>query len=228
MAMNDELVNAVCDETGCAFQMHRSSFVDDGARVGHGSVVWHFSHIMAGAQVGSGCNIGQNVFIGDGVVIGDNVKIQNNVSIYNGVTIEDEVFLGPACVLTNVINPRAEVSRKSFYDKTLIKRGTTIGANSTILCGVELGCYCFVAAGSVVTKNINSYSLVMGNPARHCKWIGRQGLPLQKTDKDGILVCPETGYRYKISEQGAACLDLDEYSPLPDEYRKSKVGYREI
>ncbi len=207
---------------------HQSSYVDEGSEIGENTVIWHFSHIMTGAKVGNGCNIGQNVFIGEGVIVGDNVKIQNNVSLYKGVKVEDEVFLGPSCVFTNVINPRSEVNRKNFYSSTNIKRGATVGANSTILCGIDLGCYCFVSAGSVVTKNVKNYSLVMGIPARHHKWLSRQGAPLQKADKDGNLICPETGFRYKIIDGELVCLDLDEYDHLPAEFRKSKISYNDM
>ena len=154
---------------------HESAYVDDGAEIGAGTKIWHFSHIQKGAKIGERCVIGQNVNVDGGTVIGNNVKIQNNVSVYTGIVIEDDVFLGPSCVLTNVTNPRSQVSRHSLYEKTLIRRGATIGANATIVCGVTLGRYCFIAAGSVVTKDVPDYALMVGNPARQKGWMSRHG-----------------------------------------------------
>ncbi|EKD51207.1 MAG: transferase hexapeptide repeat containing protein [uncultured bacterium] len=148
--------------------VHESSYVDEGAEIGEGTKVWHFSHVMGGAKIGKNCVLGQNVNVGGKVTIGNNVKIQNNVSLYDGVMIEDGVFCGPSCVFTNVFNPRATVERKNEYRPTLVKEGATIGANATIVCGVTLGRYCFVGAGSVVTKDVPDYALVYGNPARQC------------------------------------------------------------
>ncbi len=146
--------------------VHESSYADDGCEIGQGSRIWHFSHVMSGARIGRDCNLGQNVLVSDGCTLGNNVKVQNNVSIYTGVHLEDDVFCGPSCVFTNVINPRSHVSRKDEYRETRVGRGATIGANSTIVCGVTLGEYCFIAAGAVVTKDVQPYTLVMGNPAR--------------------------------------------------------------
>ena len=190
--------------------VHESSYVDDGCRIGPGTKVWHFSHVMSGATIGAGCNIGQNVVISPGVVIGDRVRIQNNVSVYTGAVIEDDVFLGPSCVLTNVTNPRSQVNRHSLYEVTQLRRGCTIGANSTIVCGTTVGRYAFVGAGAVVTKNVPDFALVVGNPARQVGWMSRHGHRLGEPDLDGIMRCPESGYRYKEVEPGMLrCLDLD-------------------
>ena len=173
--------------------IHPSAVVDDGASVGEGTRIWHFCHIMPGGRIGRDCVLGQNVFVANRGVLGDRVKVQNNVSIYDDVICEDDVFLGPSCVLTNVINPRAFVERKDEYLTTRIKRGATVGANATVVCGVVLGEYCFVAAGAVVTKDVQPYSLVMGAPARHVGWMSRAGSRLGED-----LVCPETGEAYEI------------------------------
>jgi len=179
--------------------VHESSYVDDGAQIGQGTKIWHFSHVMSGAKIGENCNIGQNVFIADGVVIGDGVKIQNNVSVYTGTIIEDYVFLGPSCVLTNVTNPRSEVNRQSEYKPTVLRRGVTVGANATIVCGVELGQYVFVGAGAVVTKAFPNYALVVGNPARHAGWMSRHGCRLDLCAGEDVVTCPESGVRYSLS-----------------------------
>ena len=194
---------------------HESAYVDEGAVVGAGTKIWHFSHVMKGARIGDRCVFGQNVNVDGGVVVGNNVKVQNNVSIYTGTVIEDDVFLGPSCVLTNVTNPRSQINRHSLYEKTLIRRGATIGANATIVCGVTLGRYCFVAAGSVVTKAVPDYALVMGNPARPKGWMSRHGHILKNPDPAGVMCCPESGFRYRLEEGQLRCLDLDEESPLP-------------
>jgi UDP-2-acetamido-3-amino-2,3-dideoxy-glucuronate N-acetyltransferase len=167
---------------------HESSYVDDGAIIGSGTKIWHFSHIQK-AKIGERCIFGQNVNVADGVIIGNNVKVQNNVSIYTGTVIEDDVFLGPSCVLTNVTNPRSQINRHSLYEKTLIRRGATIGANATIVCGVTLGRYCFIAAGSVVTKDVPDYALMVGNPARQKGWMSRHGHILRSPgDRRGSLL----------------------------------------
>lgn len=199
---------------------HESAYVDDGCQIGAGTKIWHFCHVQSGARIGEKCILGQNVNIGNDVVIGNNVKIQNNVAVYTGTIVEDDVFLGPSCVLTNVTNPRSQVLRHSLYEPSIFRRGCTIGANATIVCGVTIGRYAFVAAGSVVTKDIPDYAMVMGNPARVKGWMSRHGLPLQNPDKDGIMICPESGLRYKEVEPGVIrCLDLDEDQPLPEEMR---------
>jgi UDP-2-acetamido-3-amino-2,3-dideoxy-glucuronate N-acetyltransferase len=180
------------------FFVHESSYVDEGAQIGAGTKIWHFCHVMDSARIGERCNIGQNVFIAADVTIGNNVKIQNNVSLYTGVVVEDDVFLGPSMVLTNVINPRSHVSRKDEYRSTIIKKGATIGANATIVCGVTLGCYCFIGAGAVVTRNVPDYGLVYGNPGRVQGWMCQCGVRLAFELLSGKeqAVCPECGERY--------------------------------
>jgi UDP-2-acetamido-3-amino-2,3-dideoxy-glucuronate N-acetyltransferase len=177
------------------YYVHPTAVVDNGAIIGKDTKIWHFRHVMNGAKIGERCILGQNVNVDGGTIVGNNVKIQNNVSIYTGLVIEDEVFLGPSCVLTNVLNPRSQVSRRGLYEKTLIRRGATIGANATILCGVTVGRYAFIAAGAVVTQDVPDYALVIGNPARQKGWMSRHGHRL-KPAGDGVLACPETGFRY--------------------------------
>ncbi len=176
---------------------HETAVIDPGCQIGNGSHIWHFSHLMPNCKLGENCNIGQNVFIAAEVVLGKNVKVQNNVSIYSGVICEDDVFLGPSMVFTNVVNPRSSVNRKGEYQTTLVRRGATIGANATIVCGCEIGAFAFVGAGAVVTKNVAPYALVMGNPARHAGWMSEAGCSLDFND-EGIAVCPETGERYQL------------------------------
>ena len=173
--------------------VHPTAVVDDGATIGSGSKIWHFAHVMSGARIGERCILGQNVYIGNGGVLGNGVKVQNNVSIYDDVICEDDVFLGPSCVLTNVINPRAFVERKKEYRSTHIKRGASVGANATIVCGVTLGEYCFVGAGAIVTKDIPAYALVYGTPAKQHGWVSRAGRRLGDD-----LTCPETGKEYEL------------------------------
>ena len=205
-------------------RIHESAYVDAPAQIGEGTRVWHFCHVQAGARIGRDCTLGQNVNVGAGVVMGDNVKVQNNVSIYTGAVIEDDVFLGPSCVLTNVTNPRSQVSRRGLYERTVFRRGATVGANATVVCGVTLGRYCFVAAGSVVTKDVPDYALVVGNPARPAGWMSRHGHRLA-LDEDGEGVCPESGHRYRLSGASLRCLDLDEDAPLPDGLRVGTHSY---
>ena len=194
--------------------VHPSAIVDEGAILGPGTRVWHFCHVSSTARLGRGCSLGQNCFVASDVVLGDNVKVQNNVSIYTGTVVEDDVFLGPSCVLTNVTNPRSQVNRRSKYERTLLRRGCSIGANATIVCGVTVGRYAFVGAGAVVTKDIPDYGLVVGNPARRVGWMSRHGHRLA-AGADGVMVCPESGYRY-VEEAGVVrCLDLAEDQPLP-------------
>lgn len=208
---------------------HESAYVDNGAEIGTGTKVWHFSHIMKGARIGERCIIGQNVNIDGGTIIGSNVKIQNNISIYTGVEIEDDVFLGPSCVLTNVTNPRSQVNRHSLYETTCLKRGCTIGANATIVCGVKIGRYAFVGAGSVVTKDVPDFGLVVGNPANQVGWMSRHGHRLESPDSNGVMVCPESGYRYQEVKAGVLkCLDLDEEAPLPANLNKGTKSYRQL
>jgi UDP-2-acetamido-3-amino-2,3-dideoxy-glucuronate N-acetyltransferase len=175
-----------------SYFVHESSYVDDGAEVGKGTKIWHFSHILAGTRIGENCSVGQNVMIGPDVTVGNQCKIQNNVSLYKGVELADAVFCGPSCVFTNVVNPRADVERKDEFRATRVGRGATIGANATIICGNELGEYCLIAAGAVVTKAVPNYALMAGVPARRIGWVSRQGEILDET-----LVCPRTGECYE-------------------------------
>ena len=197
-------------------KIHPSSIVDDGAIIGEGTAIWHFSHICSGAVIGKNCSIGQNVLVADNPILGDGVKIQNNVSIYGGVTVEDDVFLGPSCVLTNVTNPRSQVSRKTLYEKTLIRRGATVGANATIVCGITLGRYSFIGAGAVVTKDVPDYGLVLGNPVKLSGFMSRHGHKL-RFGENNQAICPESNYRYERAGEEVRCLDLDEEKPLPDD-----------
>ncbi|WMJ72588.1 DapH/DapD/GlmU-related protein [Cytophagaceae bacterium ABcell3] len=175
-----------------------SSVVDEGCSIGEGTKIWHFSHIMTGCRIGKNCNIGQNVVVSPDVVIGNGVKIQNNVSVYSGVTCEDEVFLGPSVVFTNVLNPRSAINRRGQYTPTLVCKGATIGANATIVCGITIGKYAFIGAGAVVTKSVPQYALVMGNPARQKGWMSEHGHKLS-FDSEGIAACPESGFKYKMA-----------------------------
>lgn len=201
--------------------------IDDGCHIGDRTQIWNFTHVMKDAHIGQRCSIGQNCCISPGVVIGDNVKIQNNVSVYTGTEVEDDVFLGPSCVLTNVTNPRSQVNRRSVYEKTIIRRGATIGANATIVCGVEISRYAFIAAGAVVTKDVPQYGLVMGAPGRHVGWMSRHGHRLPEFDAEGIASCPESGYRYRQNADGTlCCLDIDESDSLPDDQVVGHASYR--
>lgn len=216
-------------ESHPAYFSHPTAIIDPKAEIGAGCKIWHFSHIMKGAVLGQNCNIGQNVVISPDVNIGSNVKVQNNVSVYTGTTIEDDVFLGPSCVLTNVTNPRSQVNRQEVYEKTTIRRGATIGANATIVCGVTIGQYALVAAGAVVTGDVEDYQLVIGCPARFRSWVSRHGHPLRNVDANGFLTCPESGLRYQESSDGRLkCVDLDENSILPTSLKKGTVAYRKV
>jgi UDP-2-acetamido-3-amino-2,3-dideoxy-glucuronate N-acetyltransferase len=174
---------------------HPSAIIDEGCEIGEGVKIWHFSHIMAGCKIGNGCNIGQNVVVSPKVILGKNVRVQNNVSIYEGVICEDDVFLGPSMVFTNVINPRSAVSRKHEYMPTLVRKGATIGANATIVCGNEIGPYAFIGAGAVITKPVAAYALMVGNPAKQIGWMSEHGHRLH-FDGKGLATCPESNERY--------------------------------
>jgi len=221
------------------YYVHESSFVDEGASIGKGTKIWHFSHVLSGAKIGERCSFGQNVCVSGGTVIGDNVKVQNNVSIYEGTVIEDDVFLGPSCVLTNVTNPRSQVLRRSLYEKTLLRRGCSIGANATVVCGITIGRYAFIGAGAVVARDVPDYALMVGVPARQKGWMSRHGHVLGNPDADGIMTCPESGLRYQLIHADSAaagnfygdrlrCLDLDEEASLPDNLAIGSVKYDEL
>jgi UDP-2-acetamido-3-amino-2,3-dideoxy-glucuronate N-acetyltransferase len=179
---------------------HETAVIDEGCEIGEGTKIWHFSHIMTGCKIGKNCNLGQNVVVSPGVVLGNNVKVQNNVSVYTGVICEDDVFLGPSMVFTNITNPRSAVIRKDKYEKTLVKKGATIGANSTIVCGIEIGEYSFIGAGAVVIRDVPSYALVVGNPSKQIGWMSEYGHRLEFDDK-GEAICPESKEKY-ILENG--------------------------
>ena len=178
---------------------HETAVIDENCRIGEGTKIWHFSHVMSGCTIGKNCNIGQNVVISPEVVLGNNVKVQNNVSVYTGVTCDDDVFLGPSCVFTNVTNPRSAVNRKSQYAQTHVGKGATIGANATVVCGHDIGAYAFIGAGAVVTKNVPAYALLVGNPARQLGWMSEYGHRLH-FDEDGVAECPESHEKYRLKD----------------------------
>ena len=189
-------------ETACCavdYTAHETAVIDGGCQIGAGTKIWHFSHLMTGCVVGKNCSIGQNVVVSPDVVLGDGVKVQNNVSIYTGVTCGDDVFLGPSCVFTNVINPRSAIPRKHAYQPTLVKKGATVGANATVICGHVIGAYAMIGAGAVVTKDVPDYALVVGNPARRIGWVSAYGHRLH-FDADGIARCPESKERYFLED----------------------------
>lgn len=209
----------VIDTSTTGFFAHSSAVVDS-TDIGAGTQIWHFSHVMAGSRIGAGCKLGQNVFVATGVQLGAHVKVQNNVSLYQGTVVEDYVFLGPSCVLTNVTNPRSEIVRNHLYESTRLKRGATIGANATIVCGVTVGAYAFVAAGCVIAQDVPDYALMVGVPGRHVGYMSRHGQRLADFD-DGavaIAICPESGWRYERRDTGVVCLDWDAYTDLPTEH----------
>jgi UDP-2-acetamido-3-amino-2,3-dideoxy-glucuronate N-acetyltransferase len=194
---------------------HESAYVDEPVEIGRGTKIWHFSHVQSGAKIGERCVLGQNVNVANDVRIGNNVKIQNNVSVYTGVEIEDDVFCGPSCVFTNVINPRSQINRHSQYMRTLVRRGATLGANSTVVCGATLGRYCFVGAGALVRGDVPDYALMLGVPAVRKGWMSRHGHRLTERDGEGNLVCPESGWRYQeVEPEVLRCLDWPEDKPL--------------
>jgi len=198
-----------------AYYAHPTAIVDEPVEIGAGTKIWHFSHVSPNTKIGERCVMGQNVFVANDVVIGSNVKIQNNVSIYTGVELEDDVFCGPSCVFTNVINPRSQIVRHSQYQHTLVRRGATLGANSTVVCGATLGRYCFIGAGALVRGDVPDYALMLGVPAVRKGWMSRHGHRLKQTNADGNLVCPESGWRYKEVEPNVLrCVDWPEDQPL--------------
>jgi UDP-2-acetamido-3-amino-2,3-dideoxy-glucuronate N-acetyltransferase len=197
-----------------AYYAHPSAYVDEPCTIGDGTKIWHFCHIMPQARIGRGCILGQNVFVASGVKIGDNVKIQNNVSVYAGVELEDDVFCGPSCVFTNVINPRSQIVRRDEYLPTLVRRGATIGANATILCGATIGRYAFIGAGAVVRGDVPDYALVLGVPARQHGWMSRHGHRLGQPDAEGLMRCPQSGWRYQLQDGALRCLDYPEDQSL--------------
>jgi UDP-2-acetamido-3-amino-2,3-dideoxy-glucuronate N-acetyltransferase len=212
-----------------AYYAHPTAVIDSPCEIGEGTKIWYFTHVMKNAKIGKRCSFGQNCVIEQNVVIGSNVKVQNNVSIYTGTIVEDDVFLGPSCVLTNVTNPRSQVVRRGLYETTILKRGCSIGANATVVCGITVGRYAFVAAGAVVPKDVPDYALMMGVPARRVGWVSRHGLPLRDPDKDGVFTCPESGLRYKETAPGVLrCLDVDEEADLPDDMKLGKVYYDDL
>lgn len=212
-----------------AYFAHPTAVIDDGAVIGENSRVWHFAHVCARAVIGRSCVLGQNTLVCDGVRIGDGVRIQNNVAVYEGVEIEDDVFLGPSCVLTNVSNPRSQVSRKAMFEKTLIRRGATIGANATVVCGVSIGRYAMIAAGAVVTGDVPDYALIVGVPGRQRSWVSRHGHPLRLENTGAVVRCPETDLRYALDDNGRFhCLDLAEDAPLPEHLATGIAHYRQL
>jgi UDP-2-acetamido-3-amino-2,3-dideoxy-glucuronate N-acetyltransferase len=208
--------------------VHESAYVDEPCEIGAGTKIWHFCHVQKGAKIGERCILGQNVNVANDVVLGSNVKIQNNVSVYTGTIVEDDVFLGPSCVLTNVTNPRSQVNRHSLYERTLIKKGATIGANATIVCGHTVGRYAFIAAGAVVTKDVPDYALMAGVPAKQIGWMSRHGHPLTKPDAKGVMTCPESGYHYQLEDGRLRCLDVPEDAALPQDKAVGNKAYREF
>jgi UDP-2-acetamido-3-amino-2,3-dideoxy-glucuronate N-acetyltransferase len=210
-----------------SYYVHPSSFVDEPCEIGEGTKIWHFSHVSKNAKIGARCSFGQNCFIASDVVIGANVKVQNNVSIYTGTVIEDDVFLGPSCVLTNVTNPRSQVLRHSLYERTLLRRGSSVGANATIVCGTTIGRYAFIGAGAVVSKDVPDYALMAGVPAKQIGWMSRHGHKLSFNER-GEAICPESGFRYELANGRIRCLDLDEDAPLPESLTVGTRAYDEF
>ncbi|MBA9078518.1 MULTISPECIES: acyltransferase [Rufibacter] len=187
---------------------HETAVIDGGCQIGEGTKIWHFSHIMPDCVIGKRCNIGQNVVVSPGVVLGENVKIQNNVSVYSGVICEDDVFLGPSMVFTNVLNPRSAINRRGEYQKTLVQKGASIGANATVVCGNTIGAYALVGAGAVVTKDVPPYALVYGNPSRQHGWVSEAGHKLQFSNENNIASCPETGEQYRLENNSVTKLSI--------------------
>lgn len=213
-----------------SFYAHPTAVIDAGAEIGAGTKIWHFSHVFSGAVIGEKCSFGQNTMVSDGVIVGNNVKVQNNVAIYSGTTLEDDVFLGPSCVLTNVSNPRSQVIRRNIYEKTVIRRGATVGANATIVCGTVLGRYCFIAAGAVVTKNVPDYAIWAGVPGKQIGWMSRHGHRLH-FDSNCTASCPESGLEYEINTKDGIhdvkCRSVKEDHTLPEDLAIGRKPYRQ-
>lgn len=203
-------INSTLPLEKAAYFAHETAVIDDGCTIGNGTKIWHFSHIMSGCTIGESCNIGQNVVISPNVVLGRNVKIQNNVSVYSGVICEDDVFLGPSMVFTNVINPRSHVNRRNEYIETLVRKGASIGANATIVCGNEIGKYALIGAGAVITKAVKAYALVVGNPAQQIGWVSEYGHRLH-FDENNIAICPETKQKYKLTHSNENSTESEVY-----------------
>jgi len=198
-----------------AYFAHPSAHIDQPCEIGAGTKIWHFCHVMPRARIGERCVLGQNVLVSSDVVIGDNVKLQNNVAVYTGVELEDDVFCGPSCVFTNVSNPRSQVVRRHLYERTLVRLGATIGANATIVCGITIGRYAFVGAGAVVCSDVPDYALMLGVPAVQRGWMSRHGHRLPQPDASGVMICPESSWRYRQREPGKVnCLDWPEDRPI--------------
>jgi UDP-2-acetamido-3-amino-2,3-dideoxy-glucuronate N-acetyltransferase len=198
-----------------SFFVHPTAIIDEPCEIGAGTKIWHFCHVMAGARIGANCVLGQNVLVASDVIIGNGCKIQNNVSLYTGVELEDFVFCGPSCVFTNVINPRAEINRRAEFLRTLVRRGATIGANATIVCGATIGRYAFIGAGAVVRGDVPDYALMLGVPARRRGWMSRHGFRLPDPDADGLMVCPGSGWRYRlVAPEVVRCEDWGEEEEL--------------
>ncbi|MBP1464752.1 N-acetyltransferase [Candidatus Chloroploca sp. M-50] len=194
---------------------HASAYIDQPCTIGEGTKIWHFCHIMPHASIGAHCTLGQNVMVASHVQIGNNVKIQNNVSVYTGIELEDDVFCGPSCVFTNVINPRSQINRQSEYQQTLVRRGATIGANATIVCGATIGRYAFIGAGAVIRGNVPDYALIVGVPGKQRGWMSRHGQRLPPPDENGIMMCEISGWRYREAQPGLVrCLDWPEEQTL--------------
>jgi UDP-2-acetamido-3-amino-2,3-dideoxy-glucuronate N-acetyltransferase len=213
-----------------AFFVHPTACIDEPCSIGEGSQIWHFCHVMAGARIGRSAVLGQNVFVAATVTIGDRVRIQNNVSVYDGTEIEDDVFLGPSAVLTNIENPRAQIRRRALFARTRLRRGATVGANATVVAGVTVGRYAFIGAGAVVTRDVPDYALILGVPGRRAGWMSRHGHRLAPAG-DGAgegFVCPESGYRYALRDGQMRCLDLDEDAPLPEAQATGTTPYRAL
>ncbi len=209
--------------------VHSSAYVDEPCEIGQGTKIWHFCHVMPHARIGERCVLGQNVLVASGVLIGNNVKIQNNVSLYTGVVLEDDVFCGPSCVFTNVVNPRSQIVRQHLYERTLVRRGATIGANATIVCGATIGRYAFIGAGAVVRGDVADYALMLGVPAVQKGWISRHGHRLVAQNETGEWVCPESGWRYGEEAPGRLrCLDWPEDRPLPKPASAESESKKEI